>query len=210
MILQQCSSQPRIAASLPIPQILCRIQYGRYAVEGARSHEEISECQPLVADQHLCQQNSALVHANNNKIDKMMHKHVPRRCTQGHGSQTGRCVVMPSPLGLFGSKCKGARSADRLLQRDQQANLRVSCSATATAPSKEAAPAVSPDSVSSSSKPRVLVAGAGIGGLVLAVGLLNKGFEVQMFERDLTAIRGEGKYRGPIQVSPLFLHFPSC
>lgn len=47
--------------------------------------------------------------------------------------------------------------------------------------------------------PRVLIAGAGIGGLVLAVALLKRGFEVQIFERDLTAIRGEGKYRGPIQ-----------
>jgi zeaxanthin epoxidase len=47
---------------------------------------------------------------------------------------------------------------------------------------------------------QVIVAGAGIGGLVLAVALLKQGFEVQVFERDLTAIRGEGKYRGPIQV----------
>ena len=52
-------------------------------------------------------------------------------------------------------------------------------------------------------KPKILIAGAGIGGLVLAVGLLNKGFDVQIFERDLTAIRGEGKYRGPIQVGSL-------
>lgn len=50
---------------------------------------------------------------------------------------------------------------------------------------------------------KVLIAGAGIGGLVLAVGLLKQGFQVQVFERDLTAIRGEGKYRGPIQVSKL-------
>jgi len=48
--------------------------------------------------------------------------------------------------------------------------------------------------------PRVLITGGGIGGLVLAVGLLKKGFDVHVFERDLTAIRGEGKYRGPIQV----------
>lgn len=41
-------------------------------------------------------------------------------------------------------------------------------------------------------KPKVIIAGAGIGGLVLAVGLLNKGFPVQLLERDLTAIRGEG------------------
>nr|ART29442.1 chloroplast zeaxanthin epoxidase 1 [Lobosphaera incisa] len=48
--------------------------------------------------------------------------------------------------------------------------------------------------------PRVLIAGGGIGGLVLALALLKKGFDIQIFERDLTAIRGEGKYRGPIQV----------
>ncbi|KXZ43514.1 hypothetical protein GPECTOR_88g457 [Gonium pectorale] len=47
---------------------------------------------------------------------------------------------------------------------------------------------------------KVIIAGAGIGGLVLAVSLLKQGFEVKVFERDLTAIRGEGKYRGPIQV----------
>ncbi len=47
---------------------------------------------------------------------------------------------------------------------------------------------------------KVIIAGAGIGGLLLAVALLKQGFKVQVFERDLTAIRGEGKYRGPIQV----------
>lgn len=47
---------------------------------------------------------------------------------------------------------------------------------------------------------KVLIAGAGIAGLVLALGLLKRGFDVQVFERDVTAIRGEGKYRGPIQV----------
>lgn len=46
----------------------------------------------------------------------------------------------------------------------------------------------------------MIIAGAGIGGLVLAVALLKQGVDVKVFERDLTAIRGEGKYRGPIQV----------
>ena len=48
--------------------------------------------------------------------------------------------------------------------------------------------------------PHVVIAGGGIGGLVLAVGLLKQGISVKVLERDLTAIRGEGKYRGPIQV----------
>lgn len=47
---------------------------------------------------------------------------------------------------------------------------------------------------------QVVIAGGGIGGLVLAVGLLKQGLSVKVLERDLTAIRGEGKYRGPIQV----------
>lgn len=49
---------------------------------------------------------------------------------------------------------------------------------------------------------KVLIAGAGISGLALALALIKKGVEVTVFERDLTAIRGEGKYRGPIQVRP--------
>ncbi|KAK1438996.1 hypothetical protein QVD17_04811 [Tagetes erecta] len=47
---------------------------------------------------------------------------------------------------------------------------------------------------------RVLVAGGGIGGLVFALAAKRKGFEVIVFERDLSAIRGEGQYRGPIQI----------
>ncbi|GKC01455.1 zeaxanthin epoxidase [Tanacetum coccineum] len=49
-------------------------------------------------------------------------------------------------------------------------------------------------------KIRVLVAGGGIGGLVFALAAKRKGFEVVVFERDLSAIRGEGQYRGPIQI----------
>ncbi|CAN6478622.1 unnamed protein product [Victoria cruziana] len=49
-------------------------------------------------------------------------------------------------------------------------------------------------------KLRVLVAGGGIGGLVFALAAKRKGFEVMVFERDLSAVRGEGKYRGPIQI----------
>lgn len=49
-------------------------------------------------------------------------------------------------------------------------------------------------------KPRVLVAGGGIGGLVFALAARRKGFEVLVLEKDVTAVRGEGKYRGPIQL----------
>nr|BAN15741.1 zeaxanthin epoxydase [Dianthus caryophyllus] len=47
---------------------------------------------------------------------------------------------------------------------------------------------------------RVVVAGGGIGGLVLALAAKKKGFEVIVFEKDMSAIRGEGQYRGPIQI----------
>lgn len=47
---------------------------------------------------------------------------------------------------------------------------------------------------------RVVVAGAGIAGLTLALALLRQGIRVMVLERDLTAVRGEGKLRGPIQV----------
>ncbi|GJN02778.1 hypothetical protein PR202_ga20163 [Eleusine coracana subsp. coracana] len=49
-------------------------------------------------------------------------------------------------------------------------------------------------------KPRVLVAGGGIGGLVFALAARRKGFEVLVLERDMSAVRGEGRYRGPIQL----------
>ena len=47
---------------------------------------------------------------------------------------------------------------------------------------------------------RILVAGGGIGGLVFALAAKRKGFEVVVFEKDMSAIRGEGQYRGPIQI----------
>ncbi|KAK7331073.1 hypothetical protein VNO77_25285 [Canavalia gladiata] len=47
---------------------------------------------------------------------------------------------------------------------------------------------------------RILVAGGGIGGLVFALAAKRKGFEVVVFEKDMSAVRGEGQYRGPIQI----------
>ncbi|KAG8082221.1 hypothetical protein GUJ93_ZPchr0014g47166 [Zizania palustris] len=49
-------------------------------------------------------------------------------------------------------------------------------------------------------RPRVLVAGGGIGGLVLTLAVRKKGYEVTVFERDMSAVCGEGQYRGPIQI----------
>lgn len=49
-------------------------------------------------------------------------------------------------------------------------------------------------------KARFLVAGGGIGGLVFALAAQRKGFDVLVLERDMSAVRGEGKYRGPIQL----------
>lgn len=49
-------------------------------------------------------------------------------------------------------------------------------------------------------KLRILVAGGGIGGLVFALAAKRKGIEVVVFEKDLSAVRGEGQYRGPIQL----------
>ncbi|KAJ8770753.1 hypothetical protein K2173_021400 [Erythroxylum novogranatense] len=49
-------------------------------------------------------------------------------------------------------------------------------------------------------KLKILVAGGGIGGLVFALAAKRKGFEVLVFEKDMSAIRGEGQYRGPIQI----------
>lgn len=53
---------------------------------------------------------------------------------------------------------------------------------------------------SGSRKLRVLVAGGGIGGLVFAMAAKRKGLEVLVFEKDISAVRGEGQYRGPIQL----------
>ncbi|KAI3991980.1 hypothetical protein MKX01_014871 [Papaver californicum] len=71
--------------------------------------------------------------------------------------------------------------------------------AVVAAPNKEA---INSDSGIDQSKKKlkILIAGGGIGGLVLALAALRKGFSVLVFERDVSAIRGEGQYRGPIQI----------
>nr|ALE33756.1 zeaxanthin epoxidase 2 [Erythranthe lewisii] len=59
---------------------------------------------------------------------------------------------------------------------------------------------VAPAGSSSAAPPRVLVVGGGIGGLVLALAAKKKGLDVVVFEKDMSAVRGEGQYRGPIQI----------
>ncbi|KAF3776985.1 Zeaxanthin epoxidase [Nymphaea thermarum] len=49
-------------------------------------------------------------------------------------------------------------------------------------------------------KTRILIAGGGIAGLVVAMAAKKKGFDVKVFERDMSAVRGEGRHRGPIQL----------
>jgi hypothetical protein len=49
-------------------------------------------------------------------------------------------------------------------------------------------------------KAHVLVAGGGIGSLAFALAARRKGFEVLVLERDVSAVRGEGWYCGPIQL----------
>ncbi|KAL2522757.1 Zeaxanthin epoxidase [Forsythia ovata] len=66
-------------------------------------------------------------------------------------------------------------------------------------------PKVEPAETDTNSRPperklKILVAGGGIGGLVFALAAKKKGFDVVVFEKDLSAIRGEGQYRGPIQI----------
>ncbi|KAK3013490.1 hypothetical protein RJ639_010309 [Escallonia herrerae] len=77
--------------------------------------------------------------------------------------------------------------------------------ATVKASVAEATPVSTANGVDRSSAPagknlKILVAGGGIGGLVFALAAKRKGFQVMVFERDLSAIRGEGQYRGPIQI----------
>ncbi|KAL6981616.1 zeaxanthin epoxidase [Sarracenia purpurea var. burkii] len=47
---------------------------------------------------------------------------------------------------------------------------------------------------------RVLIAGGGVGGLVFALAAKKRGYDVKVFEKDLSAVRGEGQHRGPIQL----------
>ena len=140
----------------------------------------------------LCQMAAPMLHAS-------LRPRVPGSSPAGHRSAS--CAGVSGPVPLPGkSSCSSSRSPAhpaRELSRGSQSWSR---------------PAVALQSVDLTDEERdglskhpnsaycVVIAGAGIGGLVLAVSLLKRGFRVKVLERDLTAIRGEGKYRGPIQV----------
>ncbi|KAJ8899229.1 hypothetical protein K2173_012405 [Erythroxylum novogranatense] len=70
----------------------------------------------------------------------------------------------------------------------------------AGAPQSEAFSSYSSRTKSGGGSLRILIAGGGIGGLVLALAAKRRGYEVMVFEKDLSAVRGEGRHRGPIQL----------
>jgi hypothetical protein len=95
-------------------------------------------------------------------------------------------------------QCRPAPALRAGLSEPVPRRASVACAAQAV----DAAPRTSSGASTSAPALNVLIAGAGIGGLVLALALLKKGgVNVKVLERDFTAIRGEGKYRGPIQAS---------
>ncbi|KAM1571095.1 hypothetical protein ACFX10_036023 [Malus domestica] len=62
------------------------------------------------------------------------------------------------------------------------------------------APTSAPAPAQQNKNLRILVAGGGIGGLVFARAANKKGFDVVVFENDLSTVKGEGQCRGPIQI----------
>ena len=123
----------------------------------------------------------------------VMHCHEQVLSALGRPAGAAECFrgglpVLPLQRSHSARSALCSRRPSRRSLRQETASRVTVCAASAAAPAVE-------DNRSlehKTSKPKVIIAGAGIGGLVLAVGLLNKGFPVQCLERDLTAIRGEG------------------
>ncbi|KAK8952043.1 hypothetical protein KSP39_PZI003101 [Platanthera zijinensis] len=98
----------------------------------------------------------------------------------------------PSPVSFQRNQvCSNGGGKQRWMQRGPVASATLAV---------EKADLARPESNGERKKLRILIAGGGIGGLVLALAAKNKGFDVAVFEKDMSAIRGEGQYRGPIQI----------
>ncbi|CAD6263546.1 unnamed protein product [Miscanthus lutarioriparius] len=106
--------------------------------------------------------------------------------------QHQHALPVPHPQSFGG----GNKARQRARGRCAAASMRLPDASVASAP----APAAAAGEARRKKKPRVLVAGGGIGGLVFALAARRKGYDVTVFERDMSAVRGEGQYRGPIQI----------
>ncbi|XP_074587657.1 zeaxanthin epoxidase, chloroplastic-like [Curcuma longa] len=107
----------------------------------------------------------------------------PRR-SLGWRTQTLGLALPPFSFPRCGCCCKFRRRCSSVVASASGAPVAVAASEPSVAPRKL----------------RILIAGGGIGGLVFALAAKRKGFEVLVFEKDVSAIRGEGQYRGPIQI----------
>ncbi|XP_045812891.1 zeaxanthin epoxidase, chloroplastic-like [Trifolium pratense] len=102
-----------------------------------------------------------------------------------------------SPLMSYISRKTKQRQSKKLMQVKATVILE---SPTSISKSTQRVAEIGGDQTPQKKQVKVLVAGGGIGGLVFALAAKRKGFEVVVFEKDLSAIRGEGQYRGPIQI----------
>ncbi|GAB4819653.1 hypothetical protein N2152v2_006699 [Parachlorella kessleri] len=118
----------------------------------------------------------------------------------GRSDAVSQHHVLPAGSQQRGRRCMLPQQSPRPAGQPFARRTQLVCSATAAAPASTAASGSRGTLPTPAVPLKVVIAGAGISGLSLAVGLLKKGYEVVVLERDLTAIRGEGKYRGPIQV----------
>ncbi len=181
-----CGSRGRDASKIFALQIkalsLCRI----IAYSKQRSH--------LTSQKHIMAGRLAL---GRNALQGRLSVDCPR--SSASAASRRMSVESATPRHSFGLGRRGeAPAAERAMTSQAAAPT---ANGVSPGTREEAAPPLDLDAkAEASGLPRVLIAGGGIGGLVAAVALIKRGYPVQVFERDLTAIRGEGKYRGPIQV----------